>query len=105
MGPFLHMSQKKIKTIKLCVNCHHLKVLGEGQEIKGLEDTRYLETLCDVFGHRTRELYQFPLEEGPLILDKPGSTDCPFWEPWDLSQKVITEREEASKTKPDFSDQ
>ena len=98
------MTQKKIKTIKLCVNCRHLKVIGEGQEIEGLEDTRYLETLCNMFGHRMRELYQFPLEEGPLILNKAGSTDCPFWEPWDLSQKVLMEPKEASKIKTDSSD-
>ena len=34
-------------------------------------------------------MYQFPTEEGPLVLDKCGSTDCPFWQAWDLSQKVI----------------
>jgi hypothetical protein len=81
--------RRKVKTIKLCVNCRHLHVIGEGQEIQGLEETAYLETHCDVFEHRTKELYQFPTEEGPLVLDKCGSTDCPFWDAWDLSQKVI----------------
>jgi len=81
--------RRKVKTIKLCVNCCHLKVVGEGHEIQGLEETRYIETHCDVFEHSTRELYQFPVEEGPLVLDGAGSTDCPFWRPWDLSQKVI----------------
>jgi len=86
--------RRKVKTIKLCVNCCHLHVEGEGQEIEGLEETRYLETSCDVFGHRQRELYQFPVGEAPLVLDGHGSTDCPFWEPWDLSQKVLIERDE-----------
>ena len=83
--------KRKVKTIKLCVNCRHLQVVSEGQEIEGLEETRYLETGCDVFGTRTKELYQFPSEEGPLILDhaNSGATDCPFWEPWDTSQRVL----------------
>jgi hypothetical protein len=87
--------ERKIKTIKLCVNCRHLNVLGEGQEIEGLADTQYLETCCDIFNTTVKELYQFPVEQGPLILDKAkcGSTDCPFWEPWDLSQKVLEEKQ------------
>jgi hypothetical protein len=85
--------RRKVKTIKLCVNCTHLQVIGEGQEIKGLEETAYLETSCDVFEHTTRELYQFPSGESPLILDNCGSTDCPFWQAWDLSQKVIEDAE------------
>lgn len=85
--------RRKVKTIKLCVNCRHLQVVGEGQEIEGLEETRYLETFCEIFGHKTKELYQFPVEQGPLVLDGFGSTDCPFWEPWDLSQKILERRE------------
>lgn len=71
------------------MNCCHLHVTGEGQEIVGLEETAYLETYCDVFEYRIKELYQFPTEEGPLVLEKSGGADCPFWEAWDLSQKVI----------------
>ncbi|MCK4721447.1 hypothetical protein KAU08_12335 [bacterium] len=94
---------RKVKTIKLCVNCKHLIVLGEGQEIEGLADTQYLETSCDVFNTSVRELYQFPCEQGPLILDKEKfrSTDCPFWEAWDLSQKVIVEKDKAAEEKID----
>lgn len=84
---------RKVRTIKLCVNCRNLQVIGEGQEIEGLEETRYLETHCEIFGTNVRELYQFPTEEAPLIIDhtNSGSTDCPFWEPWDTSQRVIEE--------------
>ncbi|HDS30913.1 MAG TPA: hypothetical protein ENN67_07725 [Firmicutes bacterium] len=85
--------RRKVKTIRLCVNCRHLNVVGEGQEIEGLEETAYLETRCDVFGHTTKELYQFPSEQGTLVLNGCGSTDCPFWEPWDLSQKILEARE------------
>ena len=95
------MMRRKVKTIKLCVNCRHLRVVGEGQEIEGLEETRYLETYCDIFGHKTKELYQFPVEQGPLILEGIGSTDCPFWEPWDLSQKILDHEDEPVKQKSD----
>ena len=86
--------ERRVKTIKLCVNCHHLRVVGEGQEIEGLVDTQYLETCCSIFNTTVKELYQFPAEQGPLILEKEkcSSTDCPFWEPWDLSQKVLVEK-------------
>ncbi len=93
--------RRKIKTIKLCVNCRHLQVTGEGQEIDGLEETRFIETRCAMFGHKAKELYQFPVEEGPLVLDGAGSTDCPFWEAWDLSQKVIEPKHEPVDTKID----
>ena len=99
--------RRRVKTIKLCVNCRNLHVVGEGQEIEGLEETRYIETACSVFGTSIRELYQFPGEQAPLILDSEhsGSTDCPFWGPWDLSQKVIEEytpavHKEHDKAKP-----
>ncbi len=85
--------RRKVKTIKLCVNCRHLNVLGEGQEIEGLEETSFIETSCEVFGHKTKELYQFPVEQGTLVLDGYGSTTCPFWEPWDLSQKLCERKE------------
>ncbi|MCX6645841.1 MAG: hypothetical protein NTY09_05745 [bacterium] len=98
--------ERKVKTIKLCVNCSHLWVIGEGQEIEGLADTQYIETSCNVFNTTVKEHYQFPVEQGPLILDaeKCGNTDCPFWEPWDLSQKVLEEKKvahhpESDKTK------
>ena len=87
------LMHKKVKTIRLCVNCRNLQVTAEGQEIEGLEETAFIETKCDIFGHTMKELYQFPCEQGPLILDGIGSTDCPFWEPWDLSQKVLEPRE------------
>lgn len=97
------MMKRKVKTIKLCVNCRYLHVIGEGQEIEGLEETRFLETECNVFGTRTRELYQFPGEQGPLILDHEncGNTDCPFWEPWDLSQKVLEKYAPSGKEEHD----
>ena len=92
---------RKVRTIKLCVNCRHLHVTAEGQEIEGLEETRFIETSCDVFNHKAKELYQFPVEQGPLILEGCGSTDCPFWEPWDLSQKVLEIRESRLETEKD----
>jgi hypothetical protein len=92
---------RKVKTIKLCVNCRHLSVVGEGQEIEGLEETRYIETCCDVFNHTTRELYQFPVEEGALVLEGVGSTDCPFWEPWDISQKELDQDESVEDAEAD----
>lgn len=86
--------RKKVRTIKLCVNCCHLHVVGEGQEIDGLEETAYLETYCDIFNQSMRELYQFPIEEGPIVLEKSiYNEDCPFWTPWDLSQKMIDNSE------------
>jgi hypothetical protein len=93
--------RRKVKTIKLCVNCRHLIVVAEDQEIEGLEETRYLETCCDVFSHTVREFYQFPSEEGPLVLEGAGSTDCPFWEPWDLSQKVLEASEHWTEKDPE----
>ena len=93
--------RRKVKTIRLCVNCRHLHVISEGQEIEGLEETAYLETRCSVFGHSTKELYQFPGEMGPLVLDGCGSTTCPFWEPWDLSQKILERRSETEDVKID----
>jgi len=97
--PVLIIMRRKVKTIKLCVNCRHLKVVGEGQEISGLEETRYIETRCDIFNQSSKELYQFPVEEGPLVLDGFGSTDCPFWEAWDLSQKVLEPRKQNNEIK------
>ena len=71
--------------IKACVNCRHLEVLEEGQEVSGLEDTAFLRTRCRILDKTFTDHYAFPTGEDKLVIDeKPG--ECPFWEPWDEEQ-------------------
>lgn len=74
-----------VHLIKACVNCIHLEVLEEGQEVSGLEDTAFLRTRCRVLDKTFTDHYAFPTGEDKLVIDeKPG--ECPFWEPWDKEQ-------------------
>jgi len=68
--------------IRACINCRHLEVVEEGEEIEGLGDTAFLRTRCKVLDITFTDHYAFPTGEEILeIGGKPA--ECPLWEPWD----------------------
>ena len=71
--------------IKTCVNCRHLEVLEEGEDIKGLGDTAFIRTRCRMLDMVFTDHYAFPTGEERLDIDgKPA--ECPLWEPWDTDE-------------------
>ncbi len=68
--------------IKACVNCRHLEILEDSEEIEGLADTAFLRSRCRILDIEFTDHYAFPTGGKTVIIDeKPG--ECPLWEPWD----------------------
>jgi len=77
-----NVKKHEIKKIKTCVNCRHLEILEEGQEVRGLEDTAYINFRCDVFNYSGKEVFRFPTSEKCVVIEKDDGEDCPFWVEW-----------------------
>jgi hypothetical protein len=84
------LKKHEIKKIKTCVNCSHLEILEEGQEVNGLEDTAFITFRCDVFNYAGKEIFRFPATEKRVVIEKDDEEECPFWEEWRKEDKVKT---------------
>ena len=84
------VKKHEIKKIKTCVNCRHLEILEEGQEVRGLEDTAYIAFRCTVFNYSVKEVFRFPAVEKCVVIEKDDEEDCPFWEEWCKEDGVKT---------------
>ena len=84
--------------IRACINCRHLEVVEEGEEIEGLGDTAFIRTRCKVLDITFTDHYAFPTGEEVLEIEG-NPAECPLWEPWDadndrgrrvpMSEKVL----------------
>ena len=65
-------------SIRTCGNCAHFRIHDEGYEIGRIEDTKYMESGCDVLGWRVKEHYLFTSELQPAPEIR-RQKDCPHW--------------------------
>lgn len=76
--------EKKLRPIKTCGNCRHLKIVKSGYEIENLLDSAYLISKCKIKGWQTKEYYLYVSH--PLEI-KGQEEECEFWEEWKLKKK------------------
>lgn len=69
---------RKVK-IKVCANCRHFDVLGEGYDIARIENLRYMVSSCGRLGWKVKENYLFRVQTEL----NGGGGQCPFWELWE----------------------
>ena len=89
IGRGVFCMRRRVKIIKLCSTGCHLHVLARDRRSRVSRKPRTLRLIATYSS--TRRWGALPVSDRgiPLVLDHCGSTDCPFWQAWDLSQKVI----------------